>query len=230
MALIAAYRFEETSNDDRVGQVGGEPNLSATEGTWNNTTGILNDCATSTTGGILGTGSMGTLEDVRSVSISIWVKVVSGAFAKLELWGDGTPIQFDFGEPSVTAAGATLNTDGGIDNVVVTGTMPDVIWRNYVLTFNNSTGEAKLYENGSLVDTQTNALVVYTADKTSININSPSAGEALFDMLLIYDSVIDGAAVSTLYNSGAGFDPTAGGGGFQSAWAIGSNAIIQGIV
>lgn len=211
MALLAGYRFEETGNDDRVGQVGGEPNLPVM-GTWGDTTGVLDQAASNSGGGILGTGSMGTLAGIRNLSIAIWVKAVSG-FPILELWGDGTPIQIIFGDVGTSAAAtATLYTDGGMDSVVVTGTAPDGNWRHYVLTFNNSTGEAKLYENGSLVDTQTNAAVVYTVDKSSINLNAPSGGEAAYDMLLIYDSVINSTTVADLYNAGAGYDPTAGAG------------------
>jgi len=217
MALIAAYRFEETGNNDRVGQVGGEPNLPVVANNWSSTAGLLNDAAVSTDGGAFETYTVGTLAGIRSVSISIWVKPVSG-FGRIELSESGNLVSLYFGDNGISPASASIQSSM-MDSVFVNGTTPDGNWRHFVLTFNNSTGEAKLYENGSLVDTQTNASVVFSADKTSINLNAPNTGELQCDMLLIYDSVIDSTTVSDLYNGGAGYDPTMGGGGGGSTGA-----------
>lgn len=217
MALVAAYRFDESGSVTRNGQIGSEPALEVTSGTVDSGTGIL-DSAAHFAGGFSTqtlSASAGILASLRSFSVSLWVKHVDdfGMSAdRLTMISATGSLALQLGRPGAAAMLSQV-VDGG-DLVEVAGSNPTQgAWHHLVMTWDNAAHELKFYVDGSLVGTDTDAAVTLADDFTSITLQTQFQNEKLVDMLLIDNTAVDLATVQEWHNSGAGFDPTAGGGG-----------------
>jgi hypothetical protein len=220
MALVAAYRFDEEGDVTREGSVGTEPSLTVIAGVTDDAPGLLGNALVPSGGPIqIGRNSadLGTLASLRDFSISIWVRFAGATAGQPRVEandGDSASFQISFGIPDGGGISAVdLSTLQGSTSLF--GPQLDIgQWYHFVFTHDNTTGENKLYVDGVDLVTDFSATLLFTNDWTTMALTIWPVGQ--FDMLVVYDEVIDGATVAQLYNGGAGFDPTDEGGGDSS--------------
>ena len=219
MTLVAAYRFEEAAAGPFLSSVAGAPPLvlTADPGIVSSVAAKLN-LGIETAGGlfvtaaIAGTTTATPLAAIRSLSLALWFKHVDGSgFSAPEVFlKNGTQVfKLTLGQPG-SSAPAGFAIDAGADEQSLTagGTPATGTWKHVVITWDNTTNTLKCYENGALFTSATNALVSFTLDWATLEINQQSSTDNIKDMLCIYSHVLTLAEVQALYASGAGHDPS----------------------
>lgn len=213
MSLIAVYRLDEGLGEDRVGSLGTEPSLPANPfGDNPSATGLIGDAlvcgqGTATLGRDADAG-LGTLESLQTFTISFWYKPLSAAeiFNGLFLTWSSLELSFSGGRPGLV--GFSLSpTDRDAMVTAATPTLNE--WSHIVLTGDNATGELAIYVDGVLDQSSTTEPAFIPGGLGNIQLGGNDSGQYLLDMLCIYDHVVDTDTIATLYNDGAGFDPTA---------------------
>lgn len=139
-----------------------------------------------------------------SRTVSIWVKY-NDISAANHIWGYGSTYNaryFGLLQQSTTTKQSDLNLAGWgpTNDVIVTTTLAQNTWYNYVVTYDGLT--SKIYRNGELIKSSISPRkltsgIVFTIGKmgTSVSINAD------IDDLKIYDVALSAEEVAELYNS-----------------------------
>lgn len=85
--------------------------------------------------------------------------------------------------------------------------VPSTDWQHITVTFNGLTGDLKLYHNGSLVNTDTNApgsIINTNTEEIIIGASSITAGyyDGNIDEVAIWDVALDDATIESIFNDG----------------------------
>jgi len=137
-------------------------------------------------------------------TVSIWVKYNDIATANY-VWGYGSSYNaryFGLLQQSTTTAKSDINLAGGgaANDVIVTASLANDTWYNYVTTYDGLT--SKIYRNGELIKSSISPRkltsgIVFSIGRmgTAVSINAD------IDDLKIYDTALSESEVAELYNS-----------------------------
>lgn len=212
MALVEVYRLDETGTADRLPQIGNGPAM-VVDGAITNDTGILgNGAKYAEVGSVGGDVSAGALASVRDWSISLWVKHLSwGGFVATEFRLRSTDFNTQVGiSLGGEATQISAFTSLAFVPVMANGGIPSLDqWYHVVATWNNAANRIRCYVNGSLISEDDDPAIEVVEDMVRIDLAANFTNTAIVDQVCIYDEEVDSTVVTQLYNSGAGFDPTA---------------------
>lgn len=203
--LQSYYKLDSNSNDS-VGAVNG------TDTSITYTTGKINNAATSTTGRIdLGTGNFSI---TTNMSISLWFYLNNTTnnamlIQKTNLLAPSSDSWYIFAVPGSNNL-QTFIGDGSVNYYAnTTYTYSASTWTHVVFTYSGSTGNQKIYVNGTLLNTQPGGpATINTAGSQVVMLNSATAApiplDGKLDEVGIWNRELTGAEVTQLYNGGAG--------------------------
>jgi hypothetical protein len=174
--------------------------------------------------------SQSGLDVTGDMSISMWLKVESAPsnteWTLLAKHGGTNATRsylFRYKDTSGTKAlSMRVSSDGTSTNQTESTVNTDLstaTWKHVVMTYTASAGEVRFYVDGSQVGaTQTGARTSIYNGTAYFSLGASANGTDNFDGLMdevgIWDRVLTGAEITSLYNSGAGLAyPFSGGGG-----------------
>lgn len=208
-STIAVYRFDEDGSVTRNGSIGSEPSFSVIAlPVPSDNNGIIGKAAKFNSETQARLTAENPLGDSRSFSLSFWGKLLDGnsfggystlSFKKTGLTYGNLRVRFS----TLSGPSAAVN-DGSITDG---SSLSTGIWYNWAITWDNTIGQLKFYKNNTLIGTIT--CTPLDSNMELMEIIGDFSDAFLIDQLEITNQAEDTDWVSSRYNGGLGFDPTA---------------------